>query len=339
MVRKPARIVIYFAIAMAAMLSVAVTLTIGWRPFIGPAARPLTGRRFESTPARLERGHYLVEAVTGCFGCHSTHDWSLPGAPEQAGEKGAGRNMSEEGDFPGTVIAPNITPDPETGAGKWSDDAFARAIREGIGHDGRALFPLMPYQSYRGLSDEDIASVVVYLRSIPAVRNSLPKTELKFPVSRLIFGAPHPITNPVPQQVISSAVERGAYLTKLATCDGCHTPIKGGQPIAGMEFGGGSPIKTPSGTVSSANITPDASGISYYDESLFLQAMRTGQVKARKLNPAMPWYGFSKMTDDDLKAVFAYLRTLTPVKHRVDNSLLPTKCKRCGGMHGAGSQN
>ena len=68
---------------------------------------------------------------------------------------------------PGAVYPPNITPDKETGAGNWTDDQLARAIREGIGYDGRALFPFMPYENFRYLSDEDLASVIVYLRSIP----------------------------------------------------------------------------------------------------------------------------------------------------------------------------
>ncbi len=83
-------------------------------------------------------------------------------------------------------MASNLTPDPETGAGSWTDDQLARAIREGVGHDGRALFPIMPYQRYRNMSDEDLASVVVYLRSLPAVHNRLPATEIIFPVKYLI---------------------------------------------------------------------------------------------------------------------------------------------------------
>ncbi len=77
--------------------------------------------------------------------------------------EGAGQNMSIFGELPGQVIASNLTPDSETGAGTWSDDALARAIREGIGHDGRTLFPIMPYESYRHLADEDVASIVVCL--------------------------------------------------------------------------------------------------------------------------------------------------------------------------------
>ena len=98
-------------------------------------------------------------------------------------------------------------------------------------------------------------------------------------------------------------------------------------------------MRGPWGSVGSANITPDPSGISYYDESLFLQTIRTGYVKARKLSQIMIWWEYRNLTDDDLKAIFAYLRTVKPVKHRVDNDEPPTFCKRCGALHGAGERN
>jgi predicted HAD superfamily phosphohydrolase len=88
-----------------------------------------------------------------------------------------------------------------------------------------------------------------------------------------------------------------------------------------------------------ANITPDASGISYYDEALFIQTLRTGYVKARKLSSIMPFGVYGKLSDDDLRAMFAYLRTLKPAHHRVDNTLPPTFCKLCRQTHGGGDQN
>lgn len=91
--------------------------------------------------------------------------------------------------------------------------------------------------------------------------------------------------------------------------------------------------------VAAANLTPDASGIVYFDDALFIQAMRTGSVGARKLKPAMSWWTFRNMTDDDLKSMFAYLRTLKPVHHRVYNTEPPTQCKLCGQKHGLGNQN
>jgi mono/diheme cytochrome c family protein len=252
---------------------------------------------------------------------------------------GAGQVFPEK-NLPGAVIAPNLTPDQETGAGTWTDDQFARAIREGIGHDGRTLFPLMPYGHFRTMSDEDLASIVVYLRSLPPVRNPLPKTEIIFPVKYLIRAAPEPVNDPVPPPDLSTPAKRGEYLTRMASCVTCHTPQERGQSNMKLLFAGGFTFNVgPLPSVTSANITPDPSGIAYYDENLFLQAMRSGKVRARELSAVMPWIGYKNMTDEDLKAIFAYLRTVKPVPHRVDNSLAPTLCKLCGGTHGAGNQN
>src|SRR5262245_66233757 len=99
------------------------------------------GVECSSTPTRLMRGEYLVNHVTDCMGCHAEHDWTNREAPILPGTLGSGQGMKLLKGFPGQVYAPNITPDPETGAGNWTDDQLARAIREGVGHDGRALFP------------------------------------------------------------------------------------------------------------------------------------------------------------------------------------------------------
>ncbi len=325
-------------VVLAVLVVVAISLTIGWRPFLGPRSRPLTDKKFERTPERLARGRYLANAITGCMFCHSEHDWSASGGPLVEGNLGAGDVFPLSG-LPGTVVAPNLTPDPETGAGTWSDDQLARAIREGIGHDGRALFPLMPYPNFRELPDEDLASIVVYLRSLPPVRNPLPNTAIVFPVKYLIRNAPEPLTSPVPANYPTDPVQRGEYLVRISGCADCHTLAKRGQPVEGLAFAGGFEMQGPFGTVTAANITPDPSGISYYDESLFLQAIKTGKVGARPLNPIMPWLMLRNMTDDDLKAIFAYLRPLKPVHHSVDNSLAPTACKICQGKHGGGDQN
>src|SRR5215472_446543 len=324
---------------LVVLLLIAIPLTIGWRPFIGPKARPVTTRTFERTPQRLERGRYIATALSGCVYCHSPHDWNAPGHPMVTAMLGAG-GVLPFANLPGRVVGPNLTPDPETGAGRWSDDQLARAIREGIGHDGRALFPLMPYPHYRNMSDEDLASVIVYFRSLPAVRHELPKSEIIFPVKYLIRSAPEPVILPVSEIPMDSApVVRGAYLVNMAGCRDCHTPQEKGQDLPGMAFAGGFPFPGPWGNVATANITPDVSGISYYDEALFLELMHTGSVKARKLNPIMPIQIYKNLTDDDLKAMFAYLRTLKAVQHRVDNAEPPTLCKLCRQKHGAGERN
>jgi len=244
-------------------------------------------------------------------------------------------------DLPGHVVAPNITSDVATGVGGWTDDELARAIREGISRDGHTLFPIMPYEHFRYMSDEDLASIIVFLRTVAPVRRELPKTEIIFPVKYLMRNAPAPITEPVSSDDATSPdpIKRGAYLVRLADCTSCHTAQVRGEPVAGMDFAGGMPLTGPWGTVASANITPDDSGIKYYDEALFVQTLRTGYVRARELKPIMPYWEYGRMTDDDLKAIFAYLRTVKPVKHRVDNSESLSECKICQQKHGGGEQN
>ena len=129
-------------------------------------------------------------------------------------------------------------------------------------------------------------------------------------------------------------VEHGAKLARQK-CDNCHTLRDDkGQPAIGLYAGG-----KVMGSAAAANLTPDPSGISYYDEKLFLQAVRTGQVGARKLKPIMNPALFKSLSDDDLRDVFAYLKTIPPVKHRVDNTEEPSQCKVCGQKHGAGVRN
>ncbi|MGA8152872.1 MAG: c-type cytochrome [Terriglobales bacterium] len=335
---KVARILLASGAALVCLIAAAITFTIGWRPIIGPRMRPLTSRKFEVTSERLERGRYIFNSSSACVDCHSEHDLTQKDHPVLETMQGAGQIMPFEG-LPGLVVASNLTPDAQTGAGTWSDDQLARAIREGIGHDGRTLFPMMPYEHYRHMSDEDLASVIVYLRSLPAVHHELPKTEIVFPVKYLIRSAPQPVTAPVTSPDPGNQVQWGAYRVELAGCTDCHTPMERGQPMAGLEFAGGQVFTGKWGTTVSTNITPDASGIGYYDEALFMEAIRTGYVKARKLDALMPVEQFRGMTDEDLKAIFAYLRTLKPVKHRVDNTEPPTYCKLCRAKHGAGDQN
>jgi len=333
------RILGYTPLALIVVLALAVTMTIGWRPIVGPRHRALSAHKFESTPQRLIRGEYLVQHVALCIVCHSEHNFRQPAAPVMQGMLLAGAHVEEEG-LPGDVYSPNLTPDRETGAGRWSDDQLSRAIREGIGNDGRALFPMMPYEQFRSMSDEDVAAIVVYLRTVPPVKHHEPSTKLVFPVSFLIKAVPEPLTKPVPEPDRSTPEKRGAYLVKMATCSDCHSPSDDhGNQIPGLDFSGGNLFTGPWGSVASVNITPDVSGISYYDKSLFIQVMRTGMVGARRLSFVMPTSLFRGMTDDDLSDILAYLKTVKPVRHRIDNSLPPTYCKVCRQKHGAGDQN
>jgi len=251
--------------------------------------------------------------------------------------KGGGQVFPVEG-MPLKLYCPNISPDPETGGGTWKDEDYFRALTRGIGHDGRTLFPMMPYMQFSKLPDEDVMSIIVYVRSIPPVHNVVPKTVYPEPIKQAL--QPLPPRPPIPMPDLSDPVKRGAYLATVADCAGCHTPDDPrGLPIPGLDLAGGMTMKGPWGEVAPANLTQDPSGIPYYTDAMFIEAMRTGYQGARKLNNLMPWSMFRGMADDDLKAIFAYLRTLKPVSHRTDNTEKFGVCKKCGYRHGLGTMN
>lgn len=299
------------------------------------------------TPERLARGKYLVEGLLQCAGCHSENDFSKRPVEVLPGKKLGGfvfPNVEIGLKTPNRIVAPNISPDPEYGAGTWKDADFVRALRQGIGHDGRTLYPLMPYFYFRSLSDEDLASVVVYERSVPPVHIKRPKTFLTEDI-RKSFQPLLPMEH-IPEPNRSDRVSYGHYLVTGGHCDACHTPVdeKGG-PIAGMEFSGGQPLVGAWAggkkiiTVNALNLTPDASGISYFDENMFIEVIRNGGFRARPLANIMPWAFFRNLTDDDLKAIFEYLHSLKPICHHVDNTEPATYCKQCRTKHGLGAMN
>ena len=319
------------AMSICAMVSIAVSLRCA------PSEPPEEKTDVAAVPASVERGEYLVENVMGCFSCHGELDYDSPHLAVIPGTEGAGGPFPDE-NIPYPINVPNITPDEETGAGSWTDEQIARAIRQGIGHDDRVLFPAMPWPFYRVITDEDLASLMAYLRSIPAIRKEVPPTPAPPPFQEAL----RPLTTaPVPPAPdMSDPVQRGEYLVSLAECFDCHTPIDDkGEYIPGLEFAGGRPLVGGWGRVISANLTTDASGIPHYTEELFFKVMRTGNTGGRELNPVMLWGYFRGMTDEDLKAIFAYLQTLEPVRHNVDNTQPPSYCKLCRGEHGYGDRN
>jgi cytochrome c553 len=339
--KKWQKFVVYCVLVLGVVLTAGITATIGWRPFIGPKMRPLSDRRFEPTPARLERGRYLATSGGApCVLCHSELKASGEQVSVVPGTEFSGRSWSKEG--APFLTAVNLTPDPETGIGTWTDDQLARAIREGISHDGRALFPIMQYERFRVMSDEDLASVIVYLRSLaPIKRADLKKTDIPFPLNRLINSVPQPIEAPVTPD-LSTPEKRGAYLATTAICIDCHSPMdQQGTRTPGMEFAGGTTLVLDGWKpAASANLTPAVNGIgAYYTEELFLETIRTGRVRERKLNDMMPWQVYRNMTDQDLKDIFAFLKSLKPIDHFVDNSMEPTDCARCRLKHGGGERN
>jgi mono/diheme cytochrome c family protein len=316
--------IVVYSVAVVCLVAVG---GLGYLVLRKPASAAPSSIKVEITPARLERGKYIFEVLADCAGCHSERDFSRFGGPVVAGGLGKGMVFPRELGFPGKVAAPNITPDVETGIGAWSDGEKIRAIREGIGRDGRALFPLMPYQFFHQMSDEDVYSVVAYLNSLAPVRHTQPRTELDFPVNLLIKSAPRPVSGPVPEPDRTDKLKHGEYLATVAACVECHTPMEKGQLDEAKRFGGGREFRVGAFLAVSANISPDPeTGIGAWNEERFVNTFANYRSFALGTPPKvsqanftlMPWLGFSRLTEPDLKAIYAYLRTVAPRSNKVE---------------------
>jgi mono/diheme cytochrome c family protein len=306
--------------------------------------------------ARVSRGRYLANGIGRCFWCHSPLNDGNPATPRPE-SLGSGDVLDPKA----PIVAPNITPDADTGIGRWSDAEVMRAIREGKGRDGRALRSDHPSAYYSVMTDEDAGALVAYLRSLKPIQRSLPRSAPDSQHHTTV----QPPTAPARAESLVSVVDRGRYLVQLGECLGCHTTTtKDIQPFRGLEFGGGRRFRVEHGfglelspdpsfapssknalpdeatIVASANITRDPSGIAFYTEDVFIKTLRTGRVNGvRSLSAAMPWVFFKEMTDADLAAIFAYLSTVPLVRHRVNNTEPPTFCPLCGRRHGLGELN
>jgi mono/diheme cytochrome c family protein len=315
---------IFAAVAIA--LVAAVSMGFGYLYLRQPAVAPPLSTKVEMTPERIERGNYIFQYVADCDGCHSERDFGRFGGPVAASGRGKGLVFPPEMGLPGRVAAPNITPDRETGLGEWSDGEKIRAIREGIGREGQALFPMMPYTYYRQMSDEDVYSVVAYMNTLPPVRNAVPRTSIDFPVSLLIKSAPQPAGS-VASPNREDRMKYGEYLVTMGGCLECHTKSEKGEPVPGMRLAGGREFRMPAGVVVSANITPDAdTGIGKWSEQQFLDKFYQYKDYAAKGSPKvgpegftlMPWLGLSQLSPAELGAIFTYLKSQTPVHNAVE---------------------
>ena len=199
----------------------------GWKPAIPEVVHGNNGSGTIYAAELIERGR-LLAAAGDCAVCHT--------APN--GVRNAG-GLALDTPF-GKIVSTNLTPDPETGIGKWSFTAFQRAMREGISRDGRHLYPAFPYTSFTKISDDDLMAIYAYLMSQPAVRNEVPETKLAFPFNvRPLMGLWNALyLQPGPDAPDPSRSElwnRGAYLVNgLGHCTACHTP----RNAMGAEKGG-----------------------------------------------------------------------------------------------------
>jgi mono/diheme cytochrome c family protein len=280
--------------------------------------------KVEITPERIKRGEYLANHVTGCIDCHSQRDWTKYAAPLISGSEGkGGQKFGREIGFPGDIYAKNISP---ASVGNWSDGELIRTITQGVNKDNKALFPLMPYNGFNKLTQEDLYSIVSYIRSLQPIENKIPATDLDFPLNFIVKTMPLKSYNPAPEIDRNDHVKYGKYLVTLASCTDCHTQAEKGEPLPGMYLAGGMAFNLPWGIVRSANITPDeATGIGKWTKEAFVarfkafdnDSAKNISVGSHDFNTVMPWIFLAGMTEEDLGDIYEYLRTVKPVNNSV----------------------
>jgi mono/diheme cytochrome c family protein len=209
------------------------------------------------------------------------------------------------------VFGSNLTPDLETGIGKWTDEQIMRAIREGVRPDGSMIGPPMPFDMYRRIADEDMLAIVAYLRSLPPVSNPVPAAEFGFPLPAA-YG-------PVIKKVRPSRddlIKYGEYLAgPVGHCIACHTGTSSPKPddFESRLGAGGRPFG-PGGVPTARNITPHQTGLKDWSDADIEKAIRKGiRPDGSRLKPPMPYALYDTMPASDMRAIIAYLRSLKPV--------------------------
>lgn len=274
--------------------------------------------KIEATDMRIERGRYLAHHVMVCIDCHSQRDWTLFSGPPMDGTWGqGGERFAQEFGFPGKFVASNITP---ANLGSWTDGEIFRAVTSGVGKDGRPLFPIMPHLSYGQLDEEDIYSVIAYIRTLSPIQNVTEPSKADFPMNFILHTIPQK-PNFRKRPATTDLIEYGKYLVTAASCFDCHTRQEKGQ-FVGKPFAGGFEFPMPDGSkVISANITPHpTSGIGNWTEEQFIRRFKmysdsnyvVPKVAPGEFQTIMPWVMYSGMNEEDLRAMYQYLRTLEP---------------------------
>jgi mono/diheme cytochrome c family protein len=253
----------------------------------------------------LERGTYLMHSIVACGNCHT------PKGPQGdvPGMELAGGVDFKEDVF--TAISPNITPDAETGIGKWTDAQIITAIREGKRPDGTIIGPPMPIALYRDMADDDVKAIVAYLRTVKPIANKVAKSQYKIPLPPS-YGPP--VTNVAPI-ARTDKVAYGKYLaSSLGHCVECHsTPGANGAPdFVNHTGGGGMHFNGPWGVSYAPNITPAALG-KYSDDDIKNAITKGVRPDGSRLMPPMAYGYYANIAPADLDAIVAYLRTLKPL--------------------------
>jgi mono/diheme cytochrome c family protein len=264
-------------------------------------------------PALVARGEYLVYGAAACAYCHVPRD-EWPALDRGEHLPLTGHHLFR---LPfGEIYSANITPDWETGVGSHQDAAIARALQRGVRADGRAAFPLMEIR----LADEDLVAVMSYLRARQPVSHHVPEHRLSLLGKAIMAFAITPSAPAAATRVTSPSgptVERGEYLANdVSSCVACHTDRSEDGSLAGPRFAGGQRMDVAADATRvyvTPNLTPDSetSVIGQWSEDSFVARFRAGAVLE---GTPMPWGAFARMTDDDLRAIYRYLRSLPPTK-------------------------
>ena len=273
---------------------------------LAAACSTLAQARSAAETALLERGRVLVEGVMACGNCHQARD--AHGQPLPARGLSGGQVIDEP---PFRAVAPNITPDPATGIGRWTDEQLAKAIREGLRPDGSLIGPPMPFGFYRHIADDDLKAVIAYLRAQPAVEHAVEKSTYRMPLPPA-YGPP--VANvPVPPR--SDRVRYGEYLARIGHCMDCHTPRgPDGQLVMDRLGAGGQAFNGPWGQSLSRNLTPHDSGLKRWSDAEIARAIREGLSRdGHALKPPMGYAFYRHIPRRDMVALIAYLRSLKPL--------------------------
>jgi hypothetical protein len=306
-------------------IAVIISLIICGILFFLPNAGPAPALKIAATPERIGRGKYIFYHVADCVSCHSDRDKRLLTMPVVPGTEGAGgETFDHRLGFPGSFTAKNLTP---FHLGDWTDGEIYRAIVSGVNKQGKALFPIMPYENYSQADSEDIYSVIAYLRTLKSVPSEWPASNFDFPVNFIVRTLPKKAVLPAKPET-SDTVNYGRYLVNMASCKTCHTQAERGRILETLAFAGGRSMPMPTGgTVHSANITPDMeTGIGSWSRDMFIRRFQRYQdssftptpVGKNQFNTIMPWTAYSKMKTSDLASIYAYLQTLKPIRLKVE---------------------
>jgi len=256
------------------------------------------------TTELVARGKYVFATAGGCA-CHTP--------PDAVGLNAGGMKFDL---FIGVVYSRNITPDPETGIGAWTDAQVTNAIRRGERPDGSKLFPIHPYKYLGNIADDEIGALVAYLKSVTPIKSSVPARSLKIPVPSL--------TIPTASKVAPrDGLARGAYLAGGAGhCTECHTPRRFDFSPDDAKFLAGGPGPQRS---RAANITPHGeTGIGRWTETQIARFLRTGvKPSGQEASSLMKTVitgtsaGFKDLTEADAAAIARYLKTVPAIENKV----------------------